>query len=267
MTMMNTEQSAPPRDGGPVLSARGIGKTFDTVDPPVQVLKGINLEVGPGEFVAVMGSSGSGKSTLLYCISGMDRPTEGAVRYLGRDLTELDDKEMGEVRLREMGFVFQQPYFLENLSIRDNILLPAVKAGHLKGQEAEAHVDGLLQRFGIDHVGDNGVTRVSGGQLQRAAICRALVNSPAVLFADEPTGALNSSMTEEVLEVLGQVHASGTSIVMVTHDPGCAVRADRIVYLSDGQVIDEYRMGPWAGGQDARGRLENARSWLERNNF
>lgn len=244
-----------------VLESQDVTKTFTTTDPPTQVLKGIDLEVRTGEFLAVMGASGSGKSTLLYSLSGMDRPTSGTVRLEGRDLTSLKDAEMAQVRLTRMGFVFQQAYFLPNLSIRDNIMLPALKASPKDEDGVIARVDELLERFGITHVADHSITQVSGGQLQRASICRALVCEPAIVFADEPTGALNSSMSREVMDTFTDVHAGGATIVMVTHDPGSAARADRVVYLRDGQQVDERELGTWDGDREAE-REDTLVSWL-----
>lgn len=250
----------PPTTSEPVLSAHGIRKSFATSDPPTEVLRGIDLEVATGEFLAVMGASGSGKSTLLYAISGLDRPDTGEIALEGKDLTALSEKEMSALRLHRMGFIFQQGYFLDNLTIRDNILLPALKA---EPSGADAAVDELLERFGIDHIAGHGVTEVSGGQLQRASICRALATDPAVLFADEPTGALNSAMTEEVMTAIGDVHARGTTVVMVTHDPRVASRADRVVYLRDGDVVDETRLT----GADPEQREHDLQDWLSRNGF
>ncbi|CAL9442582.1 putative ABC transporter ATP-binding protein YknY [Nocardiopsis dassonvillei] len=253
------------RNGTPALKCRGLTKSYHSTDPPTRVLDGIDLSVGEGEFLAVMGASGSGKSTLLYSVSGMDRPTGGSVLLEGRDLTSLSDGEMSRVRLTRMGFVFQQAYFLENLNIRDNILLPALKAvprGDRAGRNAAvARVDALMERFGIAHVRRHGITEVSGGQLQRASICRALACEPSVLFADEPTGALNSSMSAEVMDALTGVHREGATLVMVTHDPACAARADRVVYLRDGVVVDSRTLGPWSTGK-ARQRTDDLLAWL-----
>lgn len=257
----------------PLLSVRGLTKSFPVTDPPTQVLHGIRLDVRAGEFLAVMGASGSGKSTLLYSMSGMDHPTGGSVELDGRELTTLGDDEMSRVRLRRMGFVFQQAHFLSNLSIRDNVLLPALKAADKKETAAaERRVDALIERFGIAHIANHDVTKVSGGQLQRASICRALATEPAILFADEPTGALNSSMTREVLDALTDAHRGGTTIVMVTHDPACAARAERVLYLRDGRVIDTIETGPWsdddaAADDDADAREAALLVWLREKGF
>ncbi|WP_104198746.1 ABC transporter ATP-binding protein [Cryobacterium sp. Y29] len=248
------------------LVTTALEKSYHSTEPPTRVLNGIDLAVRQGEFLAVMGASGSGKSTLLYCISGMDRPTAGHVRLGDLDLTELSERDMSHTRLTKMGFIFQQAYFLSNFNLRDNILLPALKAQPKARAEVEARVDAMLERFGIAHVADHGITQVSGGQLQRASICRALATKPAVLFADEPTGALNSSMTLEVMDALTGVHRDGTTIMMVTHDPACAVRADRVVYLRDGLLVDERDLGAWQQADTSR-REDELLSWLRDHDF
>lgn len=243
------------------LESTDLTKTYYSTDPPTQVIHGIDLSVRAGEFLVVMGASGSGKSTLLYNISGMDRPTGGRVALAGRDLTSMNDKEMSRVRLNQMGFVFQQPHFLMNLDIGDNILLPALKAAPREKEAAIARVQALMERFGIAHVARNGITQVSGGQLQRASICRALACEPSILFADEPTGSLNSSMTLEVMDALTDVHRDGTTLVMVTHDPACAARADRVIYLRDGRLIDSRELGTWTP-EHADRREDELLEWL-----
>lgn len=196
----------------------------------------------------------------------MDRPTNGSVLLEGRDLTSLDDREMSRVRLTRMGFVFQQAYFLSNLNIRDNVLLPALKAAPGGKDAAIARADALLERFGIAHLGQHGITQVSGGQLQRASLCRALACEPSVLFADEPTGALNSSMTAEVMDALTDVHREGTTLVMVTHDPACAARADRVIYLRDGLLVDSRGLGTWRR-EEAERREDDLLAWLREKGF
>lgn len=252
--------------GHAIVECQDLTKAYDSTDPPTQVLNGIDLTVEAGEFLVVMGASGSGKSTLLYCISGMDRPTSGSVFLQGRDLTSLTDTEMSQVRLTQMGFIFQQSYFLGNLNIRDNILLPALKAAPHARDATIERVDVLMERFGIVDVARHGITEVSGGQLQRASISRALASEPAALFADEPTGALNSSMSTEVMDALTSVHASGTTLVMVTHDPACAARGDRVIYLRDGLLVDARELGPWSQAQATK-REDELLAWLRAHGF
>ena len=252
--------------GHAILEGQHLTKAYHSTDPPTQVLNGIDLTVEAGEFLVVMGASGSGKSTLLYCISGMDRPTGGSIFLQGRDLTSLTDTEMSQVRLTQMGFIFQQSYFLANLNIRDNILLPALKAAPDDRDCTIERVDALMERFGIVDVARHGITEVSGGQLQRASISRALASEPAVLFADEPTGALNSSMSTEVMDALTSVHAGGTTLVMVTHDPACAARGDRVIYLRDGLLVDARELGPWSQAQ-ATEREDELLAWLRAHGF
>lgn len=266
--ILEDQQATPTPDASDrlTLECHDITKTYQSTDPPTQVLNGIDLQVRSGEFLVIMGASGSGKSTLLYTISGMDRPTSGTVLLEGRQLTSLSDTEMSRVRLTRMGFVFQQAYLLSNLTIADNILLPALKADPKNKAAATARVNALMERFGIAHVGTHGITQVSGGQLQRASICRALACEPAILFADEPTGALNSSMTVEVMDALSDVHAAGTTVVMVTHDPSCAARGDRVIYLRDGSLVNSLELDRWTADR-ADQREDELLAWLRQEGF
>lgn len=249
-----------------MLRTTDLTKEYLSTDPPTPVLGGVDLQVPAGEFLAVMGASGSGKSTLLYTISGMDRPTGGHVHLAGQNLTALGDAEASRLRLTTMGFVFQQAYFLRNLSIRDNILLPALKAAPRQKKDVLARVDALMERFGLAALAGRAVTEVSGGQLQRASICRALVGEPEIVFADEPTGSLNSQMTREVMDALTEVHREGRTLVMVTHDPACAARAERVVYLRDGLVAGSRELGTWTESE-ADQRSGELLDWLRRLGF
>ena len=251
-----------------ILQAKGIQKSYQLSNgQDIEILKGIDLEIQNGEFVAIMGQSGSGKSTLLYCISGMDQVSGGSVVYDGKEIHKLSDDEISQIRLLNMGFVFQQSYLLKDFTIKENIMLPALKAGKVTKEQAAQNARIRMERVGIAHIADSDITQISGGQLQRAAICRALINQPAVLFADEPTGALNSKSTGEIMEIFNQVNAAGTTIIMVTHDVKVAARADRVIYLEDGQLRQEYRLGKWSESETLQAREANLFEWLQKNGF
>ena len=192
--------------------------------------------------VAIMGPSGSGKSTLLYTVSGMDKSTSGSIVYNGRDITEMKQDELAAVRLDEMGFIFQQMYMMKNLTILDNILLPAFESR--KGKESKEQkverAKALMKKLAISEIADNDINEVSGGQLQRARICRSMINNPGILFADEPTGALNRSTSREVMDEIVRLNDSGTTVMMVTHDAGIAAKCKRVLYLVDGTIKGEY---------------------------
>ena len=204
------------------LKVSNLCKTYIVNKRQNNVLRNVNLEIKSGEMVAVMGPSGSGKTTLLYTVSGMDEASAGKVDFFGKELTNLKANEMSDLRLQEMGFVFQQMYMLKNLSIYDNIILPAYQASHdhktSSRHEIKERANMLMQKLGINDVADNAVTEVSGGQLQRACICRSLINQPKIIFADEPTGALNKQNSIDVMRELTNINAEGTSIMLVTHD-------------------------------------------------
>lgn len=199
------------------LKVSNLCKTYIVNKRQNNVLRNVNLEIKSGEMVAVMGPSGSGKTTLLYTVSGMDEASAGKVDFFGKELTNLKANEMSDLRLQEMGFVFQQMYMLKNLSIYDNIILPAYQASHdhktSSRHEIKERANMLMQKLGINDVADNAVTEVSGGQLQRACICRSLINQPKIIFADEPTGALNKQNSIDVMRELTNINAEGTSMI------------------------------------------------------
>lgn len=227
-----------------VLQTKGLCKTYIVNKRQNNVLKNIDLTINEGEMVAVMGPSGSGKSTLLYCVSGMDRVTAGEVIFNGKETAKLSDKALSQLRLDEMGFIFQQMYMMKNLSILDNIILPAVKSKKNTESRKDTEERGrqLMHRLGIDDVGGNDINEVSGGQLQRACICRSMINNPKMIFADEPTGALNRKSSDEVMNELLSLNRDGTTVMCVTHDPKVAAKCSRVLYIVDGGIMGEKEM-------------------------
>ena len=221
-----------------VLVVQKVRKTFEVENAPVRALRGVDLVVAGGEYVALMGPSGCGKSTLLNVVAGLDAPDEGTIRVAGEDVTGRTEDELSELRRRHIGIVFQFFNLLEGMTVLENVALPAVIAGR-KRKSAETRARDLLDLLGI---GDKAATvpaMLSGGQRQRLALARALANEPTLLLADEPTGALDSDGGHEVVELLSRLHASGQTIVLVTHDAAVASSAQRIVHMRDGRMVDE----------------------------
>ena len=225
-----------------ILEVTDLCKTYITNKRQNNVLRNVNFSVEEGEMVAVMGPSGSGKSTLLYTVSGMDNMTAGKVLFGGKDISALKPTELASLRLDEMGFIFQQMYMLKNLSVLDNIILPArqSKNNMLSAKEKLERGKELMRRLGIIEIADNDINEVSGGQLQRACICRSMINNPKMIFADEPTGALNRQSSNEVMEELCKINADGTTIMLVTHDAKVAAKCSRVLYIVDGNIQGEY---------------------------
>lgn len=225
-----------------LLEVKDICKTYVLDKRQNNVLRNVNFTVDDGEMVAIMGPSGSGKSTLLYAISGMDNATSGKVMFDGKDITEMNNNELATLRLDGMGFIFQQMYMMKNLSILDNIVLPAMQSKKNTATKKEKLQRGeeLMRKLGIIDIADNDINEVSGGQLQRACICRSMINNPKILFADEPTGALNRTSSNEVMDELVKLNREGTTIIMVTHDAKVAARCSRVLYIVDGNVKGEY---------------------------
>lgn len=248
-----------------VLQTKGLCKTYIVNKRQNNVLRNIDLTISEGEMVAVMGPSGSGKSTLLYCVSGMDKVTAGDVYFTGKRTSLLSEKEMARLRLDEMGFIFQQMYMMKNLSVLDNIILPAVKSKKNKESRKQTEERGraLMHKLGIDDVCSNDINEVSGGQLQRACICRSMINSPKMIFADEPTGALNRSSSDEVMNELLKLNDEGTTVMCVTHDPKVAAKCSRVLYIVDGGIVGEKKMGHYKGGdKELRDRERELNNWL-----
>ncbi len=240
-------QTAVPAPGSPACAAgsatvvplavrvSGLRRSFETEVAPVRALRGVDIDVGEGEFVAVMGPSGCGKSTLLNVIAGLDKPDEGLVEVGGQRIDGRGEEWLARFRRHHVGFVFQFFSLLDGVSVLDNLVLPGILGG-LRRKAAAARGHELLELLGIGAHGGRLPSALSGGERQRLAIARALVNKPDVLLADEPTGALDSEGAGEVLQLLRQLHAGGQTIVMVTHAPDVAAGADRIVRLRDGRV-------------------------------
>ncbi len=246
-----------------VLEVKDLCKTYVVNKRQNNVLKNVNFAVEDGEMVAIMGPSGSGKSTLLYAVSGMDAATSGNVMFEGKDLTRLNNKDLATLRLDEMGFIFQQMYMMKNLTILDNIVLPAMeskKSGESKKEKLERGEE-LMRKLGIMEVADNDINEVSGGQLQRACICRSMINKPKVLFADEPTGALNRTASNEVMEELVRLNQEGTTIMMVTHDVKVAAKCSRVLYIVDGNIKGEY-VSPEGTDVQEKDRERKLNNWL-----
>lgn len=252
------------------------------------ILHEISFEMGQGEMVAVMGSSGSGESTLLYNVAGMDQPSDGKVWLKDTEVTGLSEDAKACLRLHRMGFVFQQMNMMANLNILDNILLPAVQAtrksirGSMIGgknpsdksvinsnteipqrsrRELIMAARGLMQKLSISGLEERRITQVSGGQLQRACICRSMMNSPEILFADEPTGTLDKSAADEVMNELVKLNQEGTAILIVTHDSRVASRCNRILYLLDGRICGELKLGE-VTVETEKQREERTGRWL-----
>lgn len=247
-----------------VLTAKDLCKTYIVNKRQNNVLKNVNFSIDEGEMVAVMGPSGSGKSTLLYAVSGMDSITAGEVQFCGKDIAKMSEKELADLRLDEMGFIFQQMYMLKNLTVLDNIILPACQSEKIKESRKETVQRGqnLMRKLGIIETTDNDITEVSGGQLQRACICRSMINKPKMIFADEPTGALNRTSSDEVMNELAKLNGEGVTIMLVTHDIKVAAKCTRVLYIVDGNIKGEYNLEKYTSPSQLRERERTLNNWL-----
>lgn len=241
----------------PLLQVKSLSKSH--------ILREISFEMEQREMLAVMGPSGSGKSTLLYNVAGMDQPEAGEVWLGGTEIVGLSEDEKAKLRLHRIGFVFQQMNMMANLNILDNILLPALQANRKKGgiskTELTEKAKALMRKLSISDLENRRITEVSGGQLQRACICRSMMNSPEILFADEPTGALNQRAAAEVMTELVKLNREGTTILIVTHDSRVASQCGRILYLPDGRLCGELTLDKSAGEKQ---REHTVNTWLAR---
>lgn len=224
-----------------VIKTNNLCKSFVTGKTALNVIKNLNLEIYEGDFTVIMGSSGSGKSTLLYTISGMDSPTSGTVTLLGKDITSMKEGELSSIRKKEISFVFQSINLLPDITVFENIAYCGYGANKNKKEVNEKTLK-LLESLGLSEAKDKYPSEISGGMQQRVAMGRAIITSPKVLFGDEPTGALNSTAGEEVLDILSDLNNNGQTIVMVTHDLKAAARASRLIYLRDGRIDGELSL-------------------------
>lgn len=243
-----------------ILQAKDLCKTFSNASVQQHVLRNLNLTINEGDYTVIMGNSGSGKSTLLYSLSGIDRPTLGTIAYRGEDITDYSNDKLAVFRRKNCGFVFQQNFLNDTMSVMDNIVVCGLLVRKNRKQIAERAKE-LVDKMGLSQdILKKFPTQLSGGEQQRIAMIRAIINQPAVLFADEPTGALNSQSAEQVLNVLTELNREGQSIVMVTHDMKTARRGNRILYLKDGVIVDELKLGTYV--KNDKERHEKLRTFL-----
>lgn len=242
-----------------LLTAKEIVKTYPGAQEPV--LNHINVEIYDGDFTVIMGPSGAGKSTLLYALSGMDTISSGQVLYKGKELGTLSEKKMAKLRASEFGFVFQQTHLVSNLTLFENVAVAGFLEKGKSEQDVRNRAEELLKQMNVEKAKNRLPSEASGGEAQRAAMARAMINQPGLLFADEPTGALNRKHSEEVLELLTALNRDGQSILMVTHDVKAAIRGTRILYLEDGKILDEMPL-PSFDVKTAKEREEKLSAWL-----
>lgn len=251
-----------------ILEAKNVNKSYSTGEREKHpILKDINFQLKKGEFVSIMGPSGSGKSTLLYNVSGMDQVSSGSVYFAGKIISDFSEKELAQLRLNKMGFIFQNIHLLKNLNLLDNIILSAYLAKKSSRDSINTRALNLMKKMGINELANHNITQASGGQLQRIAICRALINQPDILFGDEPTGALNSRSTNEIMDILGDINSSGTTILIVTHDVKVAARSERVLFMMDGKLVADRNMGKFNEQHDLKARESSLGKWLTDQGF
>ncbi|NLT10080.1 MAG: ABC transporter ATP-binding protein [Ruminococcus sp.] len=244
-----------------ILKATDLSKSFSHNGEQVHVLSHIDMVVEKGSFTVIMGASGSGKSTLLYALSGMDKATAGKVIYNGTDLTSLSESRLAALRRRDFGFIFQQMHLVSNLTLFENVAVSGYLDKKVSASEVKRHANELLDSMGLSEVKDHRPAQVSGGEQQRCAIARAVINTPEIVFADEPTGSLNRRNSIEVLDMLSGLNNKGQTILMVTHDLKAALRADRLLYLDDGKISGTLELAAY-NETDEKSREKQVNAWL-----
>lgn len=244
-----------------ILKTKNLCKSFANDGEQNHVLNNIDLEIYEGDFTVIMGPSGSGKSTLLYSLSGMDKLTCGEIKYKNEVISNYNEKELTALRCGEFSFVFQQSHLVSNLTLFENIVVPGFLNKNKSANEVKKRAESLIETMNLKGAKKRLPSQVSGGEQQRAAIARALINEPSIIFADEPTGALNRNNTNTVLDLLTKVNMNKQSIVMVTHDLNSAIRGNRILYIEDGRICGELTLSPFTE-QDIKSREAQVNAWL-----
>lgn len=244
-----------------ILQGEKITKIFHQGKAEAKVLDGIDIKIYEKDFTVIMGPSGAGKSTLLYSLSGMDPLTAGHMFYKDKEISGLSENQMAKLRAEEFGFVFQQTHLVSNLTLLENVLVAGYVGRKDSAEKVKERAKNLLQQMDVEEAKDRLPAQVSGGEAQRAAIARAMIGRPGLLFADEPTGALNQANTREVLGLLTDLNREGQSILMVTHDLRTASRGNRILYLEDGKVCDELSLEPY-NEMEEKQREREVSQWL-----
>jgi len=245
-----------------ILHTEKLCKSFSNSGMQQHVIKNLDLEIREGDFTVIMGNSGSGKSTLLYALSGMDKPTMGKVYFGDEDISAYTNDQLAVFRRKNCGFVFQSIYLLENMGVFDNVMTGALVV-QKNSPELVGKAETLLRKVGIGkELWKKFPNQLSGGECQRVGIVRAIINEPRILFADEPTGSLNSASGNDVLNIFTELHEKGQSIVMVTHDLRTALRGNRVIFLRDGNIVGEHEM-PLFGSDDTKKRREELQDFLD----
>lgn len=244
-----------------LLSGRDICKSFVGETVQEMVLNHVYIDLYEDDFTIIMGSSGAGKSTLLYALSGMDKVNSGSITYQKKELTSMSEKQMAALRAEEFGFVFQQTHLVSNLTLFENVKVAGYLSKKRTAKETDKRAEELLKEMNVKHAKDRLPAKTSGGERQRGAIARAVINQPKLLFADEPTGALNKSNTEDVLNLFTMLNENGQGILMVTHDIRAAIRGNRILYLEDGNIIEELKL-PAFTQDKVKAREKQLSEWL-----
>lgn len=244
-----------------IMYGQNICKRFSNEINDNYILDNINLNIYKDDFTVIMGPSGAGKSTLLYILSGMDKATSGDIFYKEMNITSTSEKKMADLRGKEFGFVFQQTHLVSYLTLYENVIVAGYANSSKNAKEIQERAIQLLDKMKVSLVENHLPSQVSGGEAQRAAIARALINEPGIIFADEPTGALNKANSEQVLDLMSEVHQLGQSIIMVTHDLRAALRGTRLIYIEDGKIIGEKQM-PKYNHKDVKQREMEIQEWL-----